>query len=424
MSNAAVNILSLEEQIIEIAANAKKVASIIANADEEQKNNALKQAANSIRKNAAIIINANEQDVQIAKENGISGSFLDRLILNDDRLESMAKALEDIVKLPDPVGRELAKFKRPNGLNIKRVSVPIGVIGIIYESRPNVTADAGALALKSGNCAILRGGSESALSSKAILQCLQDGLEKAGLPKEAIQALPSQAREGVGIMLRQNQYIDLIVPRGGKGLIKRIMEDSSIPTIQHLDGNCHTYIHTDADINKALEIVKNAKTRRTGVCGATESIVIDKAIAPRIIPDLCEALEDVEIRGEDQAIRIDNRIQKANADDWGTEYLDSIVSLKIVDDIDEGIAWVQKYSSAHTDCIVTENTEAAENFLNQIDSAIVMLNASTQFADGGEFGMGAEIGISTGKLHARGPVGLEQLNTFKYKVYGNGQTRP
>ena len=302
--------------------------------------------------------------------------------------------------------------------------MPIGVIGIIYESRPNVTADAGALCLKSGNVAILRGGSESVNSSASILKCLQQGLLEANLPKEAIQMLPVQNRIAVGHMLQCSEHIDLIIPRGGKGLIERVVADSKIPTLQHLDGNCHTYINKDSDLVKAIRIVVNAKMRRTGICGATESLVVDRDIAAKFIPNLLNNIGDCEIRGEKEAITIDNRIKLANNDDWGTEYLDNILSLKIVDNESEAIKFIQQYSSSHTDAIITENKEIAERFLNEIDSAIVMHNASTQFADGGEFGMGAEIGISTGRLHARGPVGLEQLCTFKYKVRGNGQVRP
>jgi len=415
--------MSLESQIIDIAKNAKNAFGVISLASTEQKNDALLAMAGQIRKNTKSILAANKKDVVDATANKRAGSFLDRLVLDDERIEAMSVALEDIAKLPDPVGRVLETIERPNGLSIQRVSVPIGVIGIIYESRPNVTADAGSLCIKSGNVAILRGGSESYQTSSLIVEALQDGLEIAGLPRDAISYLPSQEREAVGHMLRCNDYIDLIIPRGGKGLIKRIMADSNIPTLQHLDGNNHIFVHADADISKAVSVVVNAKMRRTGVCGAAETIVVDAAIAGAFLPALLDEIGECELRGEADAQAIDARIMPANDEDWGTEYLDAILAVKIVDGVSEVIEFIQQYSSGHTDAIITENTSVAGDFLRAIDSAIVMHNASTQFADGGEFGMGAEIGISTGRLHARGPVGLEQLNIFKYIVYGDGQIR-
>ena len=420
------NIADLQKEMQLIGKQAKAAALILANASTVTKNEALKAAASALRAHKDAILSANAKDIEAAKANGISGAFLDRLVLDDKRVEAMATGLESIVELGDPVGRELARWDRPNGLNIARVSVPLGVIGIIYESRPNVTADAGALCLKSGNAAILRGGSESFFSSAAIMECLQQALKEAGLPEHAIQSLPTRDRAAVGEMLKMAEYIDVIVPRGGKGLIKRIIEESRIPTLQHLDGNCHTYVHAQADAEKAVSVTLNAKMRRTGICGATESIVVDESVAETLLPDIAKALmaEACEIRGDARAQTIDARIKPASEEDWDTEYLDSIVSVKVIDGLDAAIDFINTHSSHHTDAIITEDENAAERFLREIDSAIVMCNASTQFADGGEFGMGAEIGIATGRLHARGPVGLEQLTTFKYVVRGNGQTRP
>lgn len=420
------NMDSLQKEMIELGKNARAALRVLSIASNEKKNKALMRAAESIRNNAGKIKKANAKDMLSAKDKGHPDSFLDRLELNDKRIEDMAVGIEQIAKLPDPVGRELARWQRPNGLDIARVSVPLGVIGIIYESRPNVTADAGALSLKAGNASILRGGSESFHSSRAILECLQEGLREAGLPENSVQIVPTNDREAVGIMLKMAEYIDIIVPRGGRGLIERVIAESRIPTIQHLDGNCHTYIHHDADPNKAVAVITNAKMRRTGICGATESIVIDESIADSLLPKIVDSLvkEKCEVRGDKFAQEIDKRITPASDKDWDTEYLDAIISVKVIGGIHGAIDWVNTHGSHHTDAIITENDEAAERFLREIDSAIVMRNASTQFADGGEFGMGAEIGISTGRLHARGPVGLEQLTTFKYVVRGNGQTRP
>ena len=416
----------LQKQMHEIGARARDALRVLSVATTEQKNRALLRAAASIRDNAKEIKKANAKDMAEAKTKGNDAAFLDRLELNDKRIEAMADGIEQIAKLEDPVGKELARWTRPNGLDIARVSVPLGVIGIIYESRPNVTADAGALCLKAGNAAILRGGSESFHSSQAIMECLQSGLREANLPEHAIQNVPSKDRECVGIMLGMAEYIDVIIPRGGKGLIKRIIEDSRIPTLQHLDGNCHTYIHHDADPKKAVDVVTNAKMRRTGICGATESIVIDESIAESLLPKIVNSLaaRKCEVRGDNTAQKIDKRIKNASAEDWDTEYLDAIISVKVVKELHEAINWVNTHGSHHTDAIITENNIVAEKFMRDVDSAIVMRNASTQFADGGEFGMGAEIGIATGRLHARGPVGVDQLTTFKYVVRGTGQTRP
>lgn len=416
---------TLESQMRALGKQARSAQHTLASASTEAKNMALREAAAVIRTHIATIKTANEKDMMAAREKGISGALLDRLELNDKRIEAMASGIDAIADLPDPVGKELSRWQRPNGLDIARVSVPLGVIGIIYESRPNVTADAGALCLKAGNAAILRGGSESFHSSAAILACLQQGLRTAGLPEAAIQTLPTTDREAVGIMLRLTDYIDVIIPRGGKGLTKRVIEESRIPTLQHLDGNCHTYIHAAADAAKAIAVTVNAKMRRTGICGATESIVIDKSIAPGLLPELAAALQakGCELRGDEAACALVKTMVPANSTDWDTEYLDSIVSVKVVANQDEAIDWVNTHSSHHTEAIITEDGIAAERFLREIDSAIVLHNASTQFADGGEFGMGAEIGIATGRLHARGPVGVEQLTTYKYVVRGNGQIR-
>ncbi len=423
MAQAMENIVNIRSGVEEICRNAKQAAGALSNADTTIRNAALKAAADAIRAGRDDILKANARDMKDVQANDISGAFLDRLKLDDKRIEAMAAGIEEIARLDDPVGRELARWERPNGLDIARVAVPLGVIGIIYESRPNVTADAGALCLKSGNAAILRGGSESLNSSKAIMDCLQQGLDKAGLPQDAIQLIPTRDRAAVGEMLKMSEYIDVIIPRGGKGLIKRIIEESRIPTLQHLDGNCHSYIHADADIEKAVDVVVNAKMRRPGICGATESLVIDSGIAEEVLPKLVQALGDCELRGDDAACGIDGQIRPAGDADWDTEYLDKIISIKIVSGVDEAINFVNLHSSHHTDAVITEDSKVAERFLREIDSAIVMHNTSTQFADGGEFGMGAEIGIATGRLHARGPVGVEQLTTFKYVVRGDGQTR-
>jgi glutamate-5-semialdehyde dehydrogenase len=416
----------MEQEILNICAAAKQASYQLATASTEAKNKALNAAADALLANAQKILAENIIDVDSAKANNISGSFLDRLILNEARINAMVQGLREVAELPDPVGRKLADWNRPNGLKISRVATPLGVIGVIYESRPNVTADAGALCLKSGNAAILRGGSESFNSSQAILECLQTGLKAANLPIAAIQSIPTKDREAVGIMLRAAEYIDVIVPRGGKGLIKRIMEETRIPTFQHLDGNNTTYVHEKADQAKAIEIVVNAKLRRTGVCGSTENLLIDASIAPEFLPKIADALiaKNCELRGDEAACKIDARLKPATEDDFYTEFLDAILAVKIMNSgVQEAIDFIAKYGSSHTESIITEDATIAAEFLNKVGSAIVMHNASTQFADGGEFGMGAEIGIATGKMHARGPVGVEQLCTFKYVVEGNGQIR-
>ncbi len=399
---------------------------LLADASPEQKNAALLAAAQEIRTQSKQIIAANDADMFAAENAGLANALLDRLKLKPESVEAMAKNLEDIASFPDPVGKILAEWERPNGLRIQRVSVPLGVIGIIYESRPNVTADAGGLCLKSGNAVILRGGSDSLSSSQAIVECLHTGLKAAGLPAGAIQLVPTRDRQAVGEMLTMTGIIDVIVPRGGKSLTERILKESRIPTIQHLDGNCHTYIHKSADAQMAKKVLLNAKMRRTGICGATESLLIDFDAVDKFLPELIETLitAGCEVRGDEIVQGFDSRITPASEEDWATEYLDATLSIKTVKDANEAIEHINRYGSHHTDAIIAEDAAAAAVFLNRVDSAIVLHNASTQFADGGEFGMGGEIGISTGRLHARGPVGIEQLTTYKYLLHGNGQTRP
>lgn len=429
ITQANIEQTNIEQKVIEICQQAKAAQADIATATTEVKNAALLNAAEAILSAKAAILAANSKDMAIAREKmaerGYTEAFLDRLKLDDGRIDAIVKGLREIAELADPVGRILANWQRPNGLDISRVATPIGVIGVIFESRPNVTADAAALCLKAGNCAILRGGSESLYSSQAILDAMRSGFVKAGLNENIVQIIPFKEREAVGYMLQASDYIDVIIPRGGKGLIKRIIEDSKIPTFQHLDGNCHTYIHAQADLQKAVKVVENAKMRRTGICGATESLVIDEVIIYKALPLICDALiaKGCEIRGDEQAMQVDSRVKAASEEDFATEYLDAVISVKTVAGIKQAIEHIQHYSSHHTEAIITEDMAAAEMFLNRVDSAIVMVNSSTQFADGGEFGMGAEIGIATGKLHARGPVGVDQLCSFKYQVRGNGQVR-
>ncbi|MBK8160656.1 MAG: glutamate-5-semialdehyde dehydrogenase [Rhodospirillaceae bacterium] len=416
---------SLMNEMLALGRAAKAASTKLAQAPREKKDLALKAMAAEIRVQSAKILAANERDMKAAQARGLSSALLDRLLLDAKRVEAMASGLEEIAQLPDPVGRSLGAWDRPNGLKIERVSVPLGVIGIIYESRPNVTADAAGLCLKSGNAAILRGGSESAHSAAAILDCLQEGLCAAGLPKASVQRLPTTDRAAVGIMLGMTESIDLIIPRGGKGLIERVANESRIPVLKHLDGICHTYIDGEADPEMARKIVVNAKMRRTGICGATETLLIDRpalAFAKPILDDLIKA--GCELRGDSAIQALDKRVAPASPEDWDTEYLDAILSVRVVDGVDGAIEHIERHSSHHTEAIVTRNAATAARFLNEIDSGIVIWNSSTQFADGGEFGMGAEIGISTGKLHARGPVGAEQLTSYKYIVRGDGQVRP
>ena len=416
----------IKELMINIGKQAKNASTLLALSSSKDKNAALIGAAKAIRNAKDVILNANKKDMDIAKGRGLTGSMLDRLLLDDARIESIAVSIEDIAKLNDPVGDVLDTTTRPNGLQISRVRVPLGVIGIIFESRPNVTADAGVLCLKSGNASILRCGSESAHSSRAIHACLMQGLKAAGLPETAIQLIPTQDRSAVGELLKLSDYVDIIVPRGGKSLIERVQNDSRVPVMAHLDGICHVYIDSDADIEKAINITVNAKLRRTGICGSAETLLIDQKIASSHMPKILAALykEGCEIRGDEDVVASYDKAVPATEDDWGTEYLDAIISVKIVEGVEGAMNHIATYGSHHTDSIITENVKHAEQFLNEVDSAIVMHNASTQYADGGEFGMGAEIGISTGKMHARGPVGVEQLTSYKYQVRGNGQTRP
>ena len=405
---------------------ARAAQRVVGRATAGQKNAALTAAAARLRGCREVIAAANAEDMARAEEKQLAPALRDRLMLDDKRIESMARGLEDIAGLPDPVGQEMARWGRPNGLDIARVRVPLGVIGIIYESRPNVTADAGGLCLKAGNAAILRGGSESWASSKAVLECLRYGLETAGLPAAAIQMVPTSERAAVGVMLRMTEHIDVIVPRGGRSLIERVIAESRIPLFQHLEGICHTYVDGAADLAMARRIVINAKLRRTGICGATETLLVDRRVAhshlPALVVDLLEA--GCEVRGDDLTRAVDSRVLAASEEDWRTEYLESIISVKVVDGVRAAIDHIERYGSHHTEAIVTADEAAAAEFFAAVDSAILLHNASTQFADGGEFGMGAEIGISTGKLHARGPVGVEQLTSFKYVVRGSGQIRP
>jgi glutamate-5-semialdehyde dehydrogenase len=410
-----------------IGRDARAAAHSLALASTETKNHALRAAAAAIRTNADKIRAANAQDFAAARVKGVAGSFLDRLSLDAARIEAMAKGLEDIAALPDPVGRVLARFERPNGLLIERVATPLGVIGIIYESRPAVTADAGALCLKAGDAAILRGGSESLRSTQGIHECLVAGLGAAGLPEAAIARVPTADRAAVGEMLAGlHGAIDVIVPRGGKSLVARVQAEARVPVFAHLEGVVHVFVHRDADLAKAERIVSNAKLRRTGVCGAAETLLVDRGCAATHLAPLVAMLLDqgCAVRGDLETCAVDPRVTAATPDDWRAEYLDAIIAVRVVDNINEAIAHIELYGSHHTDCIVTENEGAAARFLNEVDSAIVIHNASTQFADGGEFGFGAEIGIATGRMHARGPVGLEQLTSFKYRVHGDGQIRP
>lgn len=407
-----------------LAENARHACADLRKSATDAKNVALRAGAKALRAATTELIEVNAKDVAFAKERGRNAAFIDRLVLTEARVESMATALEQIAELPDPVGRDLGVYERPNGLRIERVAVPIGVIGMIYESRPNVGADASALCLKSGNAVLLRGGSESLHSTRVIVRCIREGLEVAHLPMDSVQLLDTKDRGAVRALLRCTEFVDLVIPRGGKSLVSLVRDEARVPTLLHLEGNCHTYVHGEADLAKAVAVTRNAKMRRTGICGATESLVIDRSIAATFLPAILDALGECEVRGEAEAQAIDARVQPVSAEDWDTEYLDAIVSVKLVGGPSEGIAFVAKHSSAHTDAILTENQEVAARFLEEIDSAVVMHNASTQFSDGGEFGFGAEIGIATGKMHARGPVGLEQLTTFKYRVLGNGQVRP
>jgi len=392
-----------------------------------KRNAALQQAADVIRGHEGAILAANSKDLHAAQAQGLGGAMLDRLLLNSERVRSMANGIEAIAALPDPIGRVLAEWERPNGLKIQRVSVPLGVIGIIYESRPNVTADAASLCLKSGNAVILRGGTESFRSNRAIHHCLTEGLSGAGIDAAAVQLVPTTDRAAVGYLLSSMAgFIDVVVPRGGKSLIARVQAEARVPVIGHLEGICHVYLHASADTGMAQEIVHNAKMRRTGICGAAETVLVDRDAAARLLPPIVDSLmaAGCEVRGDDEVQKIAPAVSAATEADWTSEYLDAIISIRVVDDISQAIAHIGRYGSGHTESIIAADDEAASRFFTEVDSAILLHNASTQFADGGEFGMGAEIGIATGRIHARGPVGAEQLTSYKYIVRGSGQVRP
>ena len=411
----------------ELGVKAVAAARVLALASTKVKNAALAWAAAALRAQTKSILAANERDLEEARAQGLSAPLLDRLTLDESRIAAMASALNDIIALPDPIGVVAAEWQRPNGLCIQRVVVPLGVIGMIYESRPNVTADAGALCLKSGNAVILRGGSESLHSNRAIHACFATGLATAGLPGECVQLVPTSDRAAVGCMLSgMTEYLDVLIPRGGKSLVARVQAEARVPVIGHLEGNCHVYIHEGAELSMARAIVLNAKLRRTGVCGAAETLLIDRAAATTylapIVRDLLAA--GCEVRGDELVQEVDARVRAACEADWYREFLDAIIAVRVVEGLDAAIAHIRQYGSAHTEAIVTQDAAAAQRFLTEVDSAIVLHNASTQFADGGEFGMGAEIGISTARFHARGPVGVQQLTSYKYVVRGRGQVRP
>ncbi len=417
----------LREAIFAIGRAARAAARDLALAPAATKNAALCAMAAHLRQDRSQLRKANAADVETARANGLTDAFIDRLTLTDARIDAIARGLEDIAALPDPIGATLSEWTRPNGLKIARVRVPIGVIGIIYESRPNVTADAGGLCLKAGNAAILRTGSDAFQSASAIHACLVAGLTAAGLPENAIQLIPTTSRSAVGHLLSGlGGTVDVIVPRGGRSLVERVQDDARVPVFAHLEGICHTYVDKAADLDMAKAIVVNAKMRRTGICGATECLLVDKAAPKVVMGELVTALLDAgcEVRGDEAARAADTRVKPATADDYGKEFLSSIIAVKTVDGVDGAIDHIARFGSQHTDAIVTSDDATAARFLNEVDSAIVLHNASTQFADGGEFGFGAEIGIATGKMHARGPVGVEQLTSFKYVVHGSGQTRP
>ena len=427
IANERAAVADLYQQMMNMGAAARHAAGELVRVDSQSKTDALRAAADAMRNNLSVVLAANARDMEAGRRKQLTAALLDRLALDEQRVEATARGVESIADFNDPVGGVIGEWERPNGLRIQRVRVPLGVIGIIYESRPNVTADAGALCLKSGNAVILRGGTEAAHSNAAIHACLVEGLVAAGLPPAAVQRVPTQDRDAVGILLRDmGEYLDVIVPRGGKGLIARVQQDARVPVMGHLEGICHTYVHESADLGKARSVVVNAKMRRTGICGATETLLVDRH-APQgtlgaLVDDLIAA--GCEVRGDETARRSDERVRPAADSDWGKEYLDAIIALRVVDDLDEAMAHIRRYGSGHTEAIIAEDTDAAERFLSELDSSILLHNASTQFADGGEFGMGAEIGIATGRIHARGPVGAEQLTSYKYVVRGDGQTRP
>ena len=417
---------NIEKHIEEICIEANNASKSLSHASSKSKNQALQLITKHIKKDKNDILKANSIDIKSARENNVSEALLDRLLLNESRINDMIKGLDNIILLNDPIGSEIKKWTPKNGIIMSQTRVPIGVIGIIYESRPNVTADASALALKSGNAIILRGGSESFHSSSAIVKSIKNGLKESDISEDCIQMVNTISRDAVGALLNMSKYINLIIPRGGKALIERVQIDSKIAVLSHLDGLCHTYIDKDADKEMAIDIVINAKMRRTGICGATETLLCHKEVINSILPDIIEKLmsQGCEVRADENIQPLNKNINNATTKDWETEYLDKIISIKSVNDLSDAINHIEQFGSNHTDAIITENATTAEAFLKEVNSAIVLHNASTQYADGGEFGMGAEMGIATGKLHARGPVGLEQLTTYKYQLRGNGQVRP
>jgi glutamate-5-semialdehyde dehydrogenase len=425
--NNAIETRSIPDLMVGLGKAARQAAASLARTSADVRNAALGAAAAAMRNGADAILTANEKDMDAGRQRELSGAMLDRLFLDSSRVEGIAAGMETVLALPDPLGKILADWERPNGLHIQRVSVPLGVIGIIYESRPNVTADAAALCLKSGNAVILRGGSESFHSSQAIYQCIVKGLIDAGIDTGAVQMIPTTDREAVGYLLSSMmEFVDVVVPRGGKGLIRRVQQEARVPVIGHLEGICHVYLHESADADMAAAIAVNAKMRRTGICGAAETLLVDRSAAKSLLPRVCRDLANngCEIRGDQETRQLVPNCVPATEQDWSTEYLDAIISVKVVDGIEAATRHIGLYGSGHTECIVAESPAAAERFFSDVDSAILLHNASTQFADGGEFGMGAEIGIATDRIHARGPVGAEQLTSYKYVVRGSGQTRP
>ncbi len=417
----------IAELMTDLGRRARRASRALATSSEDQRNAALEAAASALIASVATILEANATDMEAAERRGLSAAMLDRLSLDETRVISMADGLRAVAARPDPLGRVLEEWRQPSGLDIQRVSVPLGVVGIIYESRPNVTSDAAGLCIKSGNAAILRGGSESFASSRAIYACLRDGLSAAGLPPDAVQMVPVTDRAAVGFLLSSMaEYVDVVVPRGGRSLIERVQADARVPVIGHLEGLCHVYLHEDADVNMAKEIVVNAKMRRTGICGAAETVLVHRAAADRLLPPIADALLEsgCELRGDEAVMARVPAALPATDIDWRTEYLDAILSIRVVPDFDAAVQHIAEYGSGHTEAIVTASDSVASDFFKAVDSAILLHNASTQFADGGEFGMGAEIGIATGRMHARGPVGADQLTSYKYLVRGSGQVRP
>ena len=425
LPNNTENSLSVGDIIERLTSEAKQAQLVLGQSSHSARCSALKKIAEKIRTSREQIMDANQQDLSNANDKQLAASVIDRLTLNADRIEAMATGVEAIADMSDPLGKSLAKWEVPSGLEIERVSTALGVIGIIYESRPNVTVDAGALCLKSGNAAILRGGSDSFHSSLLLTELIQDCLEAEGLPRTAVQMIPTSDRQAVNELLQAAGKVDVIVPRGGKSLVSLVQEKARVPVFAHLEGICHIYVTQSADADMARDVTLNAKMRRTGICGACETLLIDRSVAHSLLPDIASALLEAgcELRGDEEARQIVPAMHKASKEDWHTEYLDAILSIKIVDGFEDAISHISNYSSGHTESIITQDSDLINRFLSEVDSAIVMANASTQFADGGEFGMGAEIGIATGKLHARGPVGAEQLTSFKYNVRGHGETR-